>query len=334
MSSNKKIVIYGATGAIGTNMIEIMSKKQPGWTILAASRSGGVSSHLATLKLPNVQMVKGNVEDLENARELTKDADMVYCCIGYPQYEAKYWAEHWPIVAKNLLEVTSASRPLVFCDNLYAYGPTTNITTNTTTVPADLTTKPGTRATIRKLFEKRMSEDPQAIVVVGGADFFGPRLEGKSVLGDPFLAKIAAGKKPMALGGASVLHDFCYARDFSNALYVASTSGEKGFGKFWICPHSVHGKTLKDLAIAAHEVNGTINKGVTVLPKLMIKMLGMFDGFMREFKEMLPFWINDYTISGDAEFTEAFGVEATPLEGALRETLDYYKNQGTQGAGK
>jgi nucleoside-diphosphate-sugar epimerase len=334
MPSNKKIVIYGATGAIGTGMIEIMSKKQPEWTILAASRSGGSSSHLATLKLPNVQMVKGNVEDLKNTCELTNDADMVYCCIGYPQYEAKYWGEHWPIVAKNLLEVTSASRPLVFCDNLYAYGPTTNITTKTDTVPANLTTKPGTRATIRKLFQTRMDEDPQAIVVVGGADFFGPRLEGKTVLGDPFLGKIASGKKPMALGSASKLHDFCYVRDFSNALYVVSTSGEKGFGKFWICPHSIHGKSLKDLAIVVHEMNGTTNKGVTVLPKLMIKMLGAFDGFMSEFKEMLPFWMNDYTITGDAQFTKVFGVEGTPLTDALRETLDYYKNQARQGAGK
>jgi len=328
-----KVVIYGATGAIGTNMIEIMSKKQPGWTILAASRSGGASSHLANLKLPNVQMVKGSVEDLDNTRELTKDIDMVYCCIGFPKYKAKYWAEHWPIVVNNLLEVTSASRPLVFCDNLYAHGPNINISTKTSTVPADLTTKPGTRSKIRKLFQKRMVEDPQAIVVVGAADFFGPRLEGKTVLGDPFLGNIAVGKKPMALGSASKLHDFAYARDFSNALYVVSVSGEKGFGRFWVCPHSVHGKSLKDLAVAAHEVNGTTNKGVSVLPTLVIKMFGLFDGFMREFKEMLPFWMNDYTISGDAEFTQVFEVQATPLSDALRETLDYYNNQASQRAG-
>jgi nucleoside-diphosphate-sugar epimerase len=291
----KKVLIYGATGAIGTNLIQIMAKEQPEWTVLAASRSGGADSYLASLKLDNVEMVKSNIENLEDARKITQDVDMVFCCIGFPQYEAKYWAKHWPIVVDNLLEVTSSTRPLIFCDNLYAYGPKTNITTSTETVPPSLNSKPGVRATIRQSFQKRMESDPESIAVVGGADFFGPRLEGKTMMGDTFFGKIVAGEKPIALGSASVKHDFCYARDFSNALYIVAAQPTKSMGKFWICPHSVKNQTLNELATKSYGILGSTDKGVQVLPVWIVSVLGLFMGVMSNMKDMMSFWTNDYT---------------------------------------
>jgi len=323
----KKVLIYGATGAIGTNLIEIMARRRPGWTVLAASRSGGADSYLASLELDNVEMVKGDIENLDDARKLTEDVDMVYCCIGFPQYETKYWAKHWPIVVDNLLEVTSSTRPLIFCDNLYAYGPKTNISTSTETVPPSLKSKPGVRATIRQSLQKRMQSDPNSIVVVGGAEFFGPRLEGKTLMGDMFFGKIVAGERPMALGSANVEHDFCYARDFSYALYIVASQPERSMGKFWICPHSVKNQTLRELATKTHGILGSsTDKGVHVLPVFMVKVLGIGMGILREMKEMMPFWAHHYTID-DSEFCSTFQFNATPAHDAIRETLDYYQSK-------
>jgi nucleoside-diphosphate-sugar epimerase len=329
MPSSKKIVVYGATGAIGTNLIEIMSKNHSDWTILAASRSGGASSYLASLKLPNVHLVKGDIEVIEDARKLTQDVDMVFSCLGFPQYEVKYWAAHWPVVVKNLLEVTSTSRPLIFCDNLYAYGPGTKINSSSPTVSPSLTSKKGIRATIRELFAERMKSAPKSISVVGGADFFGPRLEGKTFLGDPFIGNIIHGKNPMAFCSADKIHDFCYYKDFANALYVAAINPDKAYGKFWICPHTVHNKTLRDLSNVIQDILGLEGKdrlGVQVLPSFLISFMALFMGFMKEMKEMKGFWANDYVVD-DSEFVKTFGVEPTPLDVALRETIAYYQNK-------
>ena len=168
-----KVIVFGATGAIGTSLIEIIHEKQPTWEILAVSRSGPkADSPLA--KIPQVTMVKGDVEDLETVQELTKDVQLVFCTVGFPQYESKYWAKHWPVVVDNLLAVTNESRPLVFCDNLYAYGPGTNISPSSPTVSPSTKSKPAIRALLHQKFQERMDTLPKSIVVVGGADFFGP----------------------------------------------------------------------------------------------------------------------------------------------------------------
>jgi nucleoside-diphosphate-sugar epimerase len=333
----KKVLVYGATGTIGTNLIQIISKKQPEWTVLAATRSGGAGSYLAALNLKNVEMIQSDIENLEDARTLTTDVDLVFCCVGFLQYQVKYWATHWPVVVENLLQVTSSARPLIFCDNIYAYGPTTNISTATKTVAPSLKSKPGIRATLRQSFENRMKSDPMSIAVVGGAEFFGPRNEGKTFLGDPFLGNMVEGKKPMAMGSDTCKHDYCYAPDFAYALYLvaAETAIDRdsetakpktSMGRFWICPHSVKNQTARELATRAHEILGTKDKGVQVLPVSMIKVLGIFLSFMREMKEMMPFWTSDYTVD-DSEFCSAFDVEATPIDTAFRETIDYYKNK-------
>ena len=325
MVALKVVLIYGATGAIGTNLIQIISREQPDWTILAATRSGGATSYLASLNLPNVSLVKSDIENLEDARKITENVDMVFSCIGFPEYEVKYWATHWPTVVENLLQVTSSTRPLIFCDNLYAYGATTNISPATKTVTPSPKSKPGIRAMMRETFEKRMQSDPRSLVVVGGADFFGPRLEGKSMLGELVLASIAAKRKASAFASATVKHDFCYAPDFSNALYVASVNQGAAMGKFWICPHSAKNFTMTELATKAYGIMGVKDKGVTVVPVFMITFLGVFMTFMREMKEMMPLWTQDYTVD-DSLFCSTFAVQATPIDQALGETLDYLKS--------
>lgn len=64
MTIISKVIVFGATGAIGTSLIEILSEKQPTWEIVAISRSGASSnSPLAKMQLQRVMVIKGDVED-------------------------------------------------------------------------------------------------------------------------------------------------------------------------------------------------------------------------------------------------------------------------------
>ena len=322
MKAISKVLIFGATGPIGTNLIEIICKEQPNWSILAVSRTGGESSRLARLNLPQVTMVKSDIENLEDARQLTQDVDLVYCCIGL-QYEAKYWAAHWPVIVENLLQVTSITRPLIFCDNLYAYGATTDISPDSKIVSPSLKSKPGVRSILHETFQRRMQSDPGSIAVVGGSDFFGASSEGKTVMGEMVLSLIAKNKRAMAFGNAKMKHDFCYVPDFSNALYLVSVNREVAMGKFWICPHSIKGLSMSESASKAYSLVDRKDKGVQVLPVFMVSVMGCFLTFMREMKEMMPLWTNHYTVD-DSAFCSTFSVQATPIDEALRETIEYY----------
>lgn len=341
-----KAIVFGATGAIGTSLVEILSTEHAGWKILAVTRSVKGNSRLASMNLPNVTMVEGDPFDKESVLKLAADCDIVYSCIGFHRYERKYWAEHWPIVLENLLatlkpDSTNGSmqkKRLVFCDNLYAYGPGENISPTSSTVAPSNKNKPAVRAKIREMMVEHMTQYPGTLTAVGGADFFGPHVTAMGFLGDTVTLKIVQGQSALAIGSTSVVHDFCFAPDFARALAVVSANDEnflKATDKFWICPHSIHNKTLQEIGndiavkVAAADsttaTTETTTKPVSfmVLSKWMMILMSPFMGFMGEMIEMLPFWTAAYTID-DSSCVSTFGMQATPYDEALQSLVDFY----------
>ena len=326
-----KVIVFGSTGAIGQCLIEILSRDQPKWEIFAVTRS--LPSDVKKFDAyPNVQVTQGDPNDKESTLQLSADKDIVYSCVGFPRYEAKYWAKHWPPLLENLL-AASSQRPdqkFVFCDNLYAYGATTNISpTSSPIIAKSWKSKPGVRAHLRGMLQKRMDEDPKSIVAVGGADFFGPHVTNLSFLGDTFTKAIVEGKPaPICIGSKTAIHDFCYTPDLARALYLASIH-EEAMGRFWICPHAIHGKSFQDIANCVARLAGgadssnSKNSKVTCYPGWSVRLLSPFMGFMSEMVEMLPFWSKDYTVD-DSDFIKTFGVTATPYEAALRTYIQMY----------
>jgi nucleoside-diphosphate-sugar epimerase len=250
-----KVIVFGATGAIGTSLVEILSPEHEGWEILAVSRSVKGTSRLASMDLPNVTMVEGDPFDKESVLKLTADCDIVYSCIGFHRDEQKYWVEHWPIVLENLLaavkpDATNGSmqkKRLVFCDNLYAYSSGENISPMSSTVASSNKSMPVVRAKVREMMVQHMAQYPGTFTAVGGADFFGPHVADK----DTVAGKNAQGESALATGSVSVVEDFCYAPDFARALAVVSANDENflmAADKFWICPHTSHHQTLQEIA--------------------------------------------------------------------------------------
>eukprot|EP00980_Cylindrotheca_fusiformis_P016894 scaffold5114_cov67-Cylindrotheca_fusiformis.AAC.12 len=321
--TTKKVIVFGSSGATGSKLVEILSQQEPSWDIWAVSRSA--KGKFDAFK--NVKVVSGDATNKTEVLRLTADKDIIYSCIGFPKYERKFWAKTWPGVVDNLLEGTKQKQgqKLVFCDNLYAYGSQLNVSPKSSRVPVSMKSIPGVRALLHEKFQKRMDEQPDSIVVVGGADFFGPGLTNLVFIGDTFTKAIIEGKKaPIAIGSSSKIHDFAYAPDFSNALYVASVN-DKANGKFWVCPHAVKNKTMDQMAEDIARLAGTDPKKakVTVYPSWSIKLLSPFMTFLSEMVEMLPFWTNDYTVD-DSEFCSTFNVKATPYEDALKEYIEFY----------
>lgn len=325
----KNVVVFGSTGSIGTSLVEFLAKEHPNWTIQAVSRSSK-TSRVSELKLANVTMVQGNIEDSADVLRLCENCDIVYCCVGFSQYAVKYWAQHWPIVAENLLNATkSGNKKLAFCDNIYAYGPGENISVHTSGVPVSLKSKPGIRALLHERFRQHMQDFPGTLTVIGAADFFGPHVTDLSFLGDTLTGKIVVdGQKPLAIGSCSRIHDFCYAPDFARAIAVASVD-EAAYDRFWIAPNSIHGKTLQELGDAiAIKADKPSPVRFSVLGPVMVRLLGPFVSFLGEMREMLPFWTNDYTVD-DSDFKKQFGIEATPMDEALDALVKFYQSRPT-----
>jgi len=334
------VLIFGATGAVGTSLSEHLSHEQPTWKIRAISRRADGSSRLEKLNLKNLSVIPGDPLDKNQVLSLTKDADIIVSCIGFHKYQAKYWAKTWPKIVENLLAATiqtGGKRRLVFCDNLYAYGAGHEkaISTNTPTVEPSLRSKPGVRSQIRIALKAHMEQYPRTLSVVGGADFFGPHVTTTSFLGDTMTGKILQGQAPLAVGNAKVVHDFCYVPDFAAALATACAD-DRALDRFWICPHAIHDKTLSQIA---HDIAIIVNENeaggaggqsqqpqMSVLPPFLVYLLSPFMEFMWEMIEMLPFWTKDYKVD-DSAFIETFGVQPTPYKQALGELVSFYQTK-------
>mmetsp|Transcript_51537 Transcript_51537/g.124426 ORF Transcript_51537/g.124426 Transcript_51537/m.124426 type:complete len:337 (+) Transcript_51537:538-1548(+) len=329
----KSVIVFGATGAIGRELIDVMSTQQPdSWNIYAVTRDGDTASTREKFgRYPNVEIVQGDATDRQSVLRLCSDKDIVYSTIGFAQYEAKIWAERWPAVVENLLEGSSQldGQKLVFCDNLYAYGSPgsgAKISPSTPLVKATLKTKPGIRTIIHSMLQDRMDQDPShPVVVVGGSDFFGPNVTASSFYGNTFTRPIVENlkTKPICIGSSSVIHDACFTKDFANSLYVASVN-EKGNNKFWIAPHSVKNKTLQDVANDMARLVGSTDSKATVIPGWTVRIGSVFDSFLKEMIEMLPIWTKDYIVD-DSDFLETFNVKPTPYEEALLAYTNFFK---------
>ncbi|KAL7581698.1 hypothetical protein ACA910_022241 [Epithemia clementina (nom. ined.)] len=346
-SSSRKVIIFGSTGAIGTELAEVLSTQYPEWQIQAVTRDTSKKSRLASMQLANVTIVQGDPFDATAVAELSRDCDIVFCCIGFQKYEFKYWSKHWPIVVNNLLnsinKANAESRPqgpqrLVFCDNIYAYGAGHDnpITTSTPMVEPSLKKgKPNVRSWMRKQFEKHMKDHPGTLTVVGGADFFGPHVTNASFLGDTMTGKIVKGEAALAIGAIHPIHDFCYAPDFARALATVAVQ-DKAYDHFWICPHAIHNKSLQeiadDIADKVHTEEGedmkkrTKSYPISLLDKCLLYLISPFMSFAWEMIEMSEFWTKDYQID-DSEFCKTFGVKATDYDEALQALVDFYENQ-------
>lgn len=323
-----KVIVFGATGVIGTGLVQILTRDHPEWQIVGVTSSADLgASRLAKLGLRNVEIKTGNIDDRTSVETLCQDCSIIFSCIGFHQYERRYWAEHWPVVVDNLLAATGGDKKLVFCDNLYAYGnpQPEALSTASPRVEAGLKSKPAVRSLLHDRFEAHMKAHPGTVAVIASSDFFGPYITDKSFLGDGMMGKIVRGEKPMAMGSCDVVHDFCFAQDFSAAMAVAATN-DKAFDHFWIAPHAVKNKTVAEVAADAAALAKQPPKRPMVMGRFVISLLSPFVGFMGEIKEMLHIWTADYRVD-DSEFINEFGLKATPYKDALTATVDFFQSQ-------
>ena len=93
--------------------------------LVALGRSVRMVTRSGKADVPGgVEVVAGDVSQIEDAERVCEDAGVVYGCVGMT-YEN--WPELWPPLMKGMLAgAESAGARFIFMDNLYMYGPQKN----------------------------------------------------------------------------------------------------------------------------------------------------------------------------------------------------------------
>jgi nucleoside-diphosphate-sugar epimerase len=306
-------------------------------TILGAN--GTISNELVPVLLSNNEKVRlvsrtpQPVEGVETfAADVTRYDDVlkavqgsfvVYLLVGL-EYKVKVWRESWPKIMTNVINACKATNcKLIFFDNVYMYGKVDGKMTEGT--PYNPCSKKGeVRAAIATQLLNEVKQGKLRGLIARAADFYGPSANKTSFANILIFEKLEDRKKAQWFINANVPHSFTYTPDAGKALYKLATSDE-AFNQTWHLPTAANPLTGKEfIEQAAKAMN--VPFGISVLPKWMLKLAGLFVSVVKESNEMT--YQNEYSYVFDSsKYEKAFNFQPTSYEEGIRKTAEWYLNK-------
>ncbi|GAA3531726.1 NAD-dependent epimerase/dehydratase family protein [Nonomuraea rosea] len=300
-----KHIVVGS-GQVGTHLAGKLLGQGHEVTVVTRSGSGPEGA----------VKVAADVTDRARMSEIARGADVLYNCVN-PQYHR--WLTDWPPMAESFLAAAESSgAAYVMLGNLYPYGPVS--VPMTEDLPL-VSTSP--KAQVRA----KMWQDALALheagriraVEVRGSDYFGPGATDQSFLGDRFLAPLRAGKTIQLIHPADQPHSWTYLPDVADALIVAGRD-ERAWGRPWHVPTAAP-LTFRQFGDRMAALLGLPAPKMTQLPWPLLRAVGLVTPMIGELRHTRYQFTAPYVLDSSA-FQRTFGVVPTPIETALKATLD------------
>jgi len=281
--------------------------------------SGGIIANHLAKSLPEytnaIRLVSRNPKAITGKEELitadllspaqvinaVKGSDVVYLTAGL-QYNIKVWQEQWPKVMRNVINACQENNSkLVFFDNVYMYGKVGGPMTEET--PFNPCSRKGeVRAKIATMLLEEVAKGSLTALIARAADFYGPETY-NSFLNMMVFENMKKGKSAQLMISKKLIHSFIYTPDAGKATALLGNT-PSAYNQTWHLPIDMNILTGEQIVeIAAKELN--VKPKITVLPKLMIQMAGLFNPIIKESIEMLYQYDSNY-IFDSGKFDNAF----------------------------
>ncbi|MET7330006.1 NAD-dependent epimerase/dehydratase family protein [Nonomuraea sp. NPDC005650] len=300
-----KHVVVGS-GQVGTHVANKLLAQGHEVTVVTRSGSGPEGA----------VRVAADVSDQARLIEVTKGADVLYNCVN-PRYHR--WLTDWPPMAESFLAAAEASGAVyVMLGNLYPYGPVTGPMTEDLPL-ASTDPKFQVRA---KMWQDALAAHEAGRIrttEVRGSDYFGPGATDQSYLGDRFLAPLRAGKAIQLVYPPDVPHSWTYLPDVAEALIVAG-GDERAWGRPWHVPTG-DPLSFRQMGERMAALLGRPAPKFAQLPWPLVKAAGLFSPMIGELGHVRYQFTAPFVLDSSA-FQTTFGVAPTPIEAALKATLD------------
>jgi len=305
--------ILGANGTIG----KILAKELPRYTDTIRLVSRNPEKVNATDELLPLDLTQpGAVE------KAVKGSDVVYLVVGL-EYKLKVWELYWPALMRDTIDAClKHNAKLVFFDNVYMYDKNNMSRLNENTPVNPPSRKGAVRKWISQMLLDAVREKGLTALIARSADFYGPGTENNFIT-QMVLKNMTAGKKPMWFVRTDIKHSFTYTPDAGRATALLGNTPD-AYGQVWHLPTDSRPVTGKQFVSMIGSEFGNGNVQLSLLPKWMLRPLGLFIPVMREMPEMMYQYDRDYFFDS-SKFTLRFGINATPYEEGVKETVRAYK---------
>jgi nucleoside-diphosphate-sugar epimerase len=314
---SKNHVILG-TGAIGRAIAEELTRRGKG--VCMVNRSG-------TMAEPpkGTEVVAADLYRPESVREVTQGAEVVYQC-AQPRYNR--WPQEFPSLQASIIDgLTGSKAKLVLVENLYMYG-ATNGTPMTEDMPHNAHTRKGkTRSQMSNAAFEAHRAGKLCVTAGRGSDFFGPWGLPTTAMGDRTFYPMLQGKAANLVGNIDVPHTHTYIPDFGKALVILGERVEAD-GQAWHVPNDKPRISQREMAKMIAEEMGIPLK-VSAMGKTMMWLGGLFIPEAKESVEMMYEFEQPFIVDS-SRFEKTFGMQATPMEAAIKETVDWFRSHPEQ----
>ena len=306
-------VVLG-TGAIGRAVAEELVRR--GEPVRMVNRSGKID------EVPTgVEVVASDLYDPANVREVTHGAKVVYQSTQPPYHQ---WVEKFPQLQTSILDgLTVSNAKLVLIENVYMYGDSQG-QPMTEDMPYNAHTRKGrVRGEISNAAFAAHNEGRVRVTAARGGNCFGP-WGTDSTMGARVFYPLLRGKPAQLIGRTDVPHTHTYVKDFGRALVILGERDDAD-GQVWHVPNDQPRMTQGELARLFAEEAGVEPK-ISSMGKLMMSIGGLFIPEAKESVEMMYEFDKPFVIAS-SKFEKMFGMRATPIREAVKETVVWYKSR-------
>ncbi|WP_127128540.1 NAD-dependent epimerase/dehydratase family protein [Pseudoflavitalea rhizosphaerae] len=271
--------------------------------------------------IPGTEIMAADVTNREQVFAAVKGSEIVYLLVGI-QYNIDVWRGDWPVIIRNVIDACKAANAtLVFFDNAYMYGKVDGPISEET--PYRPSSKKGQiRAAVATTLQEEMRSGGLKAIIARAVDFYGPGVTEKSAPGLLVFTNMRNGKKAQWFINPNVPRSYNYTPDAGKALYMLAKT-PSATGQVWHLPTVNPPLTGKQFVAKAAKYMNASEK-LIVLPRWILKIVGLFNPFMKEMYEMhyqdeFPF------VFSSSKFEKAFNFKPTSWEEGIRQTAEWYK---------
>jgi len=305
-------VVLG-TGAIGRAVAEELIRR--GESVRMVNRTGKLDEASA-----GVELVASDLYDPAKVREATRGAKVVYQA-AQPPYNQ--WPAKFPLLQKSIFDgLTGSSTKLVIVENAYMYGDTQGKPMTEDTPYQAHTRKGKVRSEISTAAFAAHKEGRMRVTAGRGGNFFGP-WGTDSTMGARAFYPLLRGKPAQLIGPIDMPHTHTYVKDFGAALVILGER-EESDGRAWHVPNDQPSISQAELVRMFAEEAG-IEPKINSMSRFMMGIGGLFIPEAKETVEMMYEFDKPFIIDS-GKFEKTFGMKATPLREALKETVRWFRS--------
>lgn len=269
----------------------------------------------------NDELFPLDVKNLDGIDKAIVGSKVVYITIGF-NYKLSVWQNTWPPFMKAVIEACKKhGTKLVFFDNVYMYAKSA-IPFMTESSPLDPPSKKGkVRRQLQEMIMNEVENGVLTALIARSADFYGPDTD-KSVLAETAAKNLLKGKKAQAFGNINKIHTYTFTPDAGRATALLGNTAE-AYNQVWHVPTTKERLTTKEwIELIAEEID--VEPKIQVIPKWMLRTIGVFNATIGEFPEMLYQNESDYVFDS-SKFEKTFGIVATTPKQGVKSMMYYLK---------